>query len=139
MPEQRIRYVESYPDKIDKTFQNMEKYYNFYNQRFKEVTEKLDFFNPASEYKYYDWKYNKFKLNKDGTPRKYFNPTHLHTPKARKQQEKKFKEYQEKLKKERDLKRKQKEELDITTYNLAIAILLEHRIDLNRLDIKIKK
>ena len=137
--EQRIKYVESYPNKIDKTFESMGDYRTFYDKRFNEVTEKLELFIPNSRYHYYDWKHSSVKLNKNGEPRKYFNPTHLHTKKARAKQTIKFREYQEKRKKESQLKKQQKEQLDTGTYKSAIDLLLKNKIDLNRLDIKIKK
>lgn len=92
-----------------------------------------------SDYKYSDWKHQSIKLNKDGTPRKYYNPIHLHTKESREKQEIKFREYQERKKKEYQIRRLQRQQLEQDVYNKAIDVLLKNKIDLNLLDIRIKR
>src|SRR3990172_7259776 len=116
MTQQQIRYIEEYPEKIDKVLSN-EEYYLFYKKRFDEVCKTLDLFKPDSKYTYYDWKYKKIKLNKDGTPRKYYNSKHLHTKKSREKQQEKFRKHLEKVRKENEIRRLQKQKLDMDTYN----------------------
>jgi hypothetical protein len=139
MTEQKVRYIEEYPGKISREFSSGVEYNLFFKQRFDEVCVILDLFKSYSKYDYRDWKYHTIKLNKDGTPRKYFNPKHLQTKECREKQEIKFREYQERLKKEKEVKKQQKEQLDNDAYKEAIKILLKNKVDLNRLDIKIKR
>lgn len=87
----KVKYIETFPDKIEKIFDNSFEYCKFFDQRFKEVNELLDF--EAGNFP--KWKYEKFKIKKDGTPRKYHYPSQLFTKKARHNQEKNFAEFQE--------------------------------------------
>lgn len=135
----KVRYIETFPDKIQIILESGDEYNNYIRQRVDDIYEKLDLGNPKSKYNYTDWKHKTVTLNKDGTVRKYFNPIHLQSPEVRKLQEEKFKEYQEKKRKEWEMKREQSKQLDKDTYDKAIKVLLENRVDLNRLDIRVKR
>lgn len=134
-----IRYIEKYPVDMVKDFFSLDEYDAFKKERFDYICKKFDIYNPLSKFHYSDWKHESFRLNKDGMPRKYYNPVHLQTKESREKQCQKFKEYQEKLKSERVLKRQQKEQLDKEAYDKAIKLLIDNKIDLNRLNIRIKK
>lgn len=135
---QQIRYIEEYPEKIDVVLSS-EEYNIFSKKRFDEVCNTLDLFKPDSKYNYSDWKHKAIKLNKDGTPRKYYGAKHLQTKKSREKQRLKFNEHLERVRKENEIRRLQKQKIDLKTYEKAIKILIENEIDLNRLNIKIKR
>lgn len=139
IPEQRIRYIEKYPDKIDTIFNSNKEYNDFFKKRFKEVDGKLDFFGNNSMYKYDDWIHRTLKINKDGSIRKYYSAVHLQTKESRKKQIIKFREYLEKVRKEHETKRLQREQLKEDAYNNAIKVLIRNKIDLNLLDIRVKR
>ena len=139
MAQSRVKYIETYPAQIERIFSSGEEYSTFLKQRFDEVTKQLDLFNPHSKFRYHNWKHSTIKLNKDGMPRKYNPASHLQTKKSRKKQQEKFKEYMERVKKEHEQRRLQKQKLDEETYVQAIKVLIENNIDLNRLDIRIKR
>jgi len=132
------RYIEEFPDKIERDF-TYEEYYDFFKKRFNEVSERLDFCNPLSKYKYSDWKYKTFTLNKNGVPRRPYYPNQLMSSKVREKQQRKFQEYLQKKREEIRLRNKQEKALDEGTYAQAIKILIDNKIDLNRLDIRVKR
>lgn len=134
----QVRYVEEFPKEIN-TIMSNEEYNIFYRKRFDEVCIELQLFKPDSKYVYSDWKHKTIKLNKDGTPRKYYNANHLQTKKSIKKQKLKFKEYLEKSRKESQIRKIQNQKIGMDTYNQAIKILVKNNIDLNILDIKIKR
>ena len=138
MARQHVRYIEEYPEKMDVVMSN-ERYNLFFKKRFDEICKILDLFKPDSKYNYYDWKHKTTKINKDGTPRKYYGANHLQTKKSKEKQKLKFREHLEKVRKESEIRRLQKQKIDLETYKQAIKILIQHNIDLNRLDIKIKR
>jgi hypothetical protein len=88
----RIKYVETFPDKIEKIFANGIEYGKFFDERFAEVNKRLNFIETGS---YPKWKHERITIKKDGQERKYHYPKQLFTKKARLNQEKKFAEYQE--------------------------------------------
>lgn len=130
----KYRYVESAPDSIKQDFESYEAYHAFYLQRFDEVSKKIDLFT-----NYGAWKHGCITLNKDGLPRKYNAAKHLQTKESRQKQEIKFREYLDKKQAAAAARREQNIALDEKACSDAIKILLKNKIDLNRLDIRIKK
>lgn len=135
----KMLYVETFPSKIRKVFDSPEDYYKFFDERFSEVSKELDIYNPLSKYNYQSWKFSKVRLNKDGTPRKYFGAEHLQTKESRTKQKIKWEEYKERQREQSRIKSEQKEKLDKETYDRAIDVLLKNNVDLNRLDIRVKR
>ena len=138
MVEQKIKYIETFPDKIDITFDSAKDFYEYYSKRLSEVAVILDFYSDKSKYRYNDWKKIHVRLNKDGSPRKPYYPEHLQTKESREKQKVKFAEYQEKRKQKQDLAREQRKQLDKELLEKATYVLLENKIDLSRLIIKLR-
>jgi len=126
----KIKYVETSPEKKTLMFDNFSEWIHFFENRILEIAEleKSD-----SNFNYFrDWKYERYRLNKDGTLRKKINPIWLHTREARAKaliNAKKF----------RDTKRKQHEDKASKNYSRAIEVLQENNIDLKLLNINIKR
>ena len=139
MTAQKILYTETFPSKISRTFIDSVQYWEFYNTRFQEVCKKLDFFNPLSKYNYSDWKHSRVRLNKDGTPRKYYGADHLHTKSARKKQRIKFGEFLKRKRQENLLNEQRRQSLALVAYAKSVKVLLKEDIDISLLDIRMRK
>jgi hypothetical protein len=130
MIEQKIRYTEKYPEVIDITFNTREEFNKFYLDRCGKV---VDILNPEGKTWNTDkWIKKFFRLNKDGTPRKYNPAEHLHTKKSELKQKEGWKKYQERRKKEKE----DKDKLIRENYNNALNILITNNIDVTKLNIK---
>jgi hypothetical protein len=116
----KIKYVETFPEKIEKIFDDSNQYYAFWNERFSQVQ--------VSSCAVKDWKYKRLRLNKDGSVRKKINPVWLHTQEAIKAQKKRFADYQEEKRKEKEL-----------IYRKCIKVLNDNGIDISRIDIIVRR
>lgn len=106
MTEQQILYIEEKPIKRELKFTNYQDYAKFFNPYCQSMID----YAWKNNIKYNDyWVYQRHKLNKDGTIRKPFNPTHLRSKKAIANQRRGWLKYCERRKKEtleKSLKRK---------------------------------
>lgn len=130
--EQKVRYVEKFPEDLNILFDTREEYYKFFRERMDLVSRKLDFYNPNSKFRYDSWIHQSFKLNKDGSPRKYNPGVALQTPESRAKQKIKWKEYQEKKKHDKELN----DELIKENHRKALKILIDNNIDITKLKIE---
>jgi hypothetical protein len=136
---QRVKFIEKFPKQMELIFNDGSEYYAFFEKRFEEVSKELNLNNPSSKYNYRDWVHTSFKINKDGKPRKYYSAPQLQTKEARAKQKDQWGKYIENKRKLQEARRLQEQKLDDETYCKAIKILTENNVDLNRLNIRIKR
>lgn len=92
----RIRYIEEKPIKQTIDFEDRTQWSEFFDKRLREI---LDYTYPNNiNYNEY-FSYKRITLNKDGTPRKSFDPTWLYSKKAIKKRQKNWLAYCKKRKK----------------------------------------
>lgn len=91
--EQKIKYIEDKPIKREIIFNDSGEYVKFFDEYYRGIIEHC-WDNRIKVGDYYS--YRRYKLNKNGIPRKLVFPKWLHTEQARKKQKEKWKEYQEK-------------------------------------------
>jgi len=132
--EHKVRYIEKFPEELNIVFDTREEYYKFFNERIDIVSKKLDFYNPNSKFRYDSWVHTSIKLNNDGSPRKYNPATHLQSKESKAKQKIKWKEYQERKKKDKELN----DELIKENHIKAIKILIDNNIDITKLKIEPK-
>lgn len=100
----KVRYTEEKPIKREIYFSSKEDYYAFWNEYYSKI---LDYCwdNKIKIDDYYIYRH--YKLNKNGSPRKYYYPKHLHSKKATENQREGFLKYVE-IRKKKTLLRNQK-------------------------------
>ena len=84
----RVKYIEESPNKREIIFKDGIEWSEFFSKYFSEIVDKygIDKYNTI-------WKYDKFKIKKNGEKAKFNDGSCLHTPKAIANQEKKWGEY----------------------------------------------